>query len=115
MGNFSEQVRGDSRERHHDEYPWVPMTLYKAFCQARDNSVARVLDSAVARVPVPWFREFAIEVWKLMGGDPWPYGVDANFTTLDTFLQYAHEQGVCERRLAPADLFAQQVDEGYRV
>jgi 4,5-dihydroxyphthalate decarboxylase len=98
-----------------DQYPWVPMTLFKAFSQARDNSVARVLDTAVARVPVPWFREFAVEAWELIGGEPWPYGVEANFQTLDVFLQYAYEQGVCERRLAPSDLFLPQVDEGYKV
>jgi 4,5-dihydroxyphthalate decarboxylase len=98
-----------------DAHPWVPMSLFKAFSAARDNSIDRVLDSAVARVPVPWFREFATEVWDFIGGEPWPYGVEANATTLDTFLQYAHEQGVCERRLAPADLFAPQVDAGYKV
>jgi 4,5-dihydroxyphthalate decarboxylase len=98
-----------------DRYPWVPASLYKAFSQARDNSVERVLDAAVSRVPVPWFREFAIEAWEAVGGEPWPYGVEANFTTLDTFLRYAHEQGVCERRLVPSDLFSPHVDAGYKV
>jgi 4,5-dihydroxyphthalate decarboxylase len=96
-----------------DRYPWVATTLYKAFCQARDNSVARLMDGAVARVPVPWFRELALEAWEMIGGQPWPYGIEANIATLDTFLEYAYEQGVCERRLAPKDLFAPQVDGGF--
>jgi 4,5-dihydroxyphthalate decarboxylase len=102
-------IRRDVVER----YPWVATTLYKAFCRARDNSVARLMDGAVARVPVPWFRELALEAWDLIGGEPWPYGIEANLTTVDTFLRYADEQGVCERRLAPTDLFASQVDGGF--
>ncbi len=97
-----------------DDYPWVPTNLYKAFSQARDNSVARLMDTAVARVPVPWFRELALEAWSYVGGEPWPYGVDNNATTLDTFLEYAYEQGVCRRRLSPTELFAPQIDDGYK-
>jgi 4,5-dihydroxyphthalate decarboxylase len=96
-----------------DRYPWVATSLYKAFCRARDNSVARLMDGAVARVPVPWFRELALEAWEMVGGDPWPYGVEPNVTTLDTFLDYAYAQGVCQRRLAPTDLFAPAVDGGF--
>jgi len=96
-----------------DRYPWVPTTLYKGFCHARDNSVARLMDGAVARVPVPWFRELALEAWEALGGDPWPYGTGSNMTTLTTFLQYCFEQGVCKRPLEPTDLFAPQVDGGF--
>lgn len=46
--------------------------------------------------------------------DPWPYGVEANARTLDTFLDRAFEQGVCARRLAPADLFAPGVEDTHR-
>ena len=52
---------------------------------------------------------------KLFGQDHWPYGVDANRTTLEAFLQYAHDQGVCHRRLAPEDLFPEQVLSQVRV
>jgi len=51
----------------------------------------------------------------LFGHDYWPYGVDANRITLGAFLQYAHEQGVCHRRLRPEDLFPEQVTHRVRI
>ena len=42
-------------------------------------------------------------------GDYWPYGIEPNRVTLDAFLQYCFEQGVCERRLTTADIFAEEV------
>ena len=53
--------------------------------------------------------------WTIFGDDHWPYGIDANRKTLDAFLQYAHEQGVCHRRLQPEDLFLPQVQKSFRV
>jgi hypothetical protein len=41
--------------------------------------------------------------------------LEANAKTLDAFLASAEEQGVCERRLVPEDLFAPQVLASFRV
>ena len=45
----------------------------------------------------------------------WPYGLEANRTTLEAFLGYAHEQGVCARRLEPEELFEERVHAAFRV
>jgi 4,5-dihydroxyphthalate decarboxylase len=37
--------------------------------------------------------------------------VDKNRTTLEAFLQYGHEQGICRRKLSPEELFPAQVLE----
>jgi len=42
----------------------------------------------------------------MMGDDPWPYGLEPNRKTLETFLRYHHEQGLSPRRLSPEELFA---------
>jgi 4,5-dihydroxyphthalate decarboxylase len=42
-------------------------------------------------------------------------GIEPNRVTLDAFLCHAHEQGVCARRLAPEDLFVEQVREAFRI
>ena len=52
---------------------------------------------------------------ELLGGDPWPYGVDANRTTLDAFLGCALEQGACRRRLTVEALFPPEVHETFRI
>jgi 4,5-dihydroxyphthalate decarboxylase len=52
---------------------------------------------------------------ELFGEDPWPYGVEANRPTLDAFLQYAFEQGVCRRRLTVDALFPEEVRTAFKI
>ncbi len=46
---------------------------------------------------------------------PMPYGVAANRTTLDAFLQYGHEQGVFHRQLKVEELFPASVQKSFKV
>jgi len=98
-----------------DAHPWIAMSLLKAFEQAKRQSVARALEVTAPRFPIPWCFEYARQAQELFGEDHWPYGVDGNRTTLEAFLRYAHEQGVCHRLLTPEDLFAPQVLSRVRV
>src|SRR5260221_12403073 len=95
--------------------PWIAMSLLKAFEEAKRRSVARALEVTAPRFAIPWCFEHARRAQELFGADHWPYGVDGNRTTLDAFLQYAHEQGVCHRRLTPEDLFPRQVLSRVRI
>ncbi|MEA2985401.1 MAG: 4,5-dihydroxyphthalate decarboxylase [Alphaproteobacteria bacterium] len=104
-------IRRDVVERH----PWIAMNLFKAFEEAKNRSVARMQAITSTTVPIPWCYEFARRAKTVFGDDPWPYGIEANRQTLDAFLQYAHEQGVCHRRLTPEDLFLPQVQKSFRV
>lgn len=104
-------LRGDVHER----YPWAAANLYKAFEEAKDRSLERARDANAPRTPVPWAPASAARAEQIFGSDFWPYGLEANYKTLDAFLASAAEQGVCERRLAPEDLFAAQVLESFRV
>ena len=52
---------------------------------------------------------------EVFGGDPWPYGIEPNRPTLEAFLQYAFEQGICRRRLAPQELFAPETLETFKI
>jgi 4,5-dihydroxyphthalate decarboxylase len=98
-----------------DQHGWLPMALFKAFSAARANSVQRMLDGATPRVPLPWIRYDTERTVSEFDGDPWPYGTEPNRTTLTAYLEYAFEQGVCARQLSPEDLFAKQIDEGFRI
>jgi 4,5-dihydroxyphthalate decarboxylase len=95
--------------------PWIAMNLFKAFEQAKDNSIQRVQTITSTTVPIPWCYEHAQRSKAIFGEDFWPYGIEANRKTLEAFLQYAHEQGVCHHRLTPEDLFAPQVQKRFRV
>jgi len=88
---------------------WIARNLMVAFEEARDRSIGRILDLTASYVPVPWGMDFAREagcelVFKERGY--WPYGVPANRTTLDAFLQFASEQGTCHKRLRVEEIFA---------
>ena len=50
-----------------------------------------------------------------MGRDWWPYGVDANRKTLETFLRYHHEQGLSPKRMAAEDLFAPETFDEFKI
>jgi 4,5-dihydroxyphthalate decarboxylase len=95
--------------------PWIAMSLLKAFEEAKRRSIARALEITAPRFPIPWCFEHARRAQELFGGDYWPYGVEANRTTLEAFLQYAYEQGVCHRQLTPGDLFPEQVMQRVRI
>ncbi len=98
-----------------DQHPWLPMNLFKAFEEAKNRSLARAQSITATACPIPWCYEQARRAKEIFGEDFWPYGIQPNRTTLDAFLQYAHEQGVCHRRLAPEELFAPQVQERFGV
>jgi 4,5-dihydroxyphthalate decarboxylase len=98
-------------ERHR----WAAMNLYTAFDEARRRSVERISERTASRVPAPWMADY-VDRWRpLFGPDYWPYGLEANRTTLDAFCQYAFEQGVCHRKVGAEELFPPEVASVYRV
>ena len=97
-----------------NQNPWIAMNLLAAFEEAKRRSIDRALFVGSC-FPIPWGYELARRAQELLGKDYWPYGIDANRTTLDAFLQYAFEQGVCHRRVAIDELFPAQVQKRVRV
>ncbi len=96
------------------ENPWVAVNLLSAFDAARRRSVARALDNTAARFPIPWIAHHA-EVAARDFGDLFAYGIENNRVTLEKFLEFAHEQGVCHKPLVPEDLFPETVREFFKV
>ena len=85
---------------------WIAMNLCDAFEAAKRRSLARIAEPGVSHLPLPWVAEHAQRWREAAGEDFWPYGVEANHATLEAFLQYAFEQGVCHRALKVEELFA---------
>jgi 4,5-dihydroxyphthalate decarboxylase len=103
------------RREVHDEHPWIARNLLTAFEEAKRRGLERALDANAPRYPVPWGPANAERAAERFGRDFWPYGIEPNRVTLEAFLQYAHEQGACATRLAPEDLFPEQVTAQFRV
>lgn len=89
----------------HEKHPWVAQSLYRAACQARDYAVSELWSSAVHRVSLPWVLPIVEEQSRLFKGQLWPYGIEANRPTIETYLDAAYDQGLLWRKLKPEDLF----------
>ena len=85
--------------------PWLARNLFNAFEESKRRSLERILDPAVSRYPVPWLTNYARRMRDTFGGDPFPFGIEANRPTLEQFLRYTYEQGIARRHVKPEEIF----------
>ncbi|HEY2020402.1 4,5-dihydroxyphthalate decarboxylase [Paraburkholderia sp.] len=104
-------VRRETFEKHR----WIAGNLLKAFDEAKRNSLHRLSDFTCSHFPLPWMPARLAEAQALLGADVWPYGLEPNRTTLEAFLKFGYEQGVCHRLLEPEELFAPETLSAVRV
>jgi len=104
-------IRTDVLARH----PWLAMNLYKAFDEAKRRSIERLSDITASHAPLAWLAPYAERMKALFGEDFWPYGLEKNRKTLQAFVDFAFEQGVCHRKLALEELFPKQVLSSFKV
>jgi len=104
-------IKTDVLARH----PWLAMNLYKAFDEAKRRSIERLSDITASHAPFAWLAPYAQRMKGLFGDDFWPYGLEKNRKTLQAFVDFAFEQGVCHRKLALEDLFPAQVLTSFKV
>lgn len=86
------------------QHPDLAAKLFRAFEQAKKIAYDDIL-SDLAGFSVVYLRERMkeqIERW----GDPWKYGIRANRSTIDAFVQYNLEQGMIRSSLSDKDIFA---------
>jgi 4,5-dihydroxyphthalate decarboxylase len=104
-------LRRDVYERNR----WVAMNLFQAFQEAKKRSTARVSEFGLSHLPLPWIPDHVRQWREIAGEDFWPYGVEPNLPTLEAFLQYGHEQGVCKKRIKVEDLFAPETLQSFKI
>lgn len=85
---------------------WVAQSLFKAFQQAQKFAYADLKETAALKTMLPWLQADIEDAVREMGDDYWPYGMERNRKTLETFLRYHHEGGLSEQLLTPDALFA---------
>jgi 4,5-dihydroxyphthalate decarboxylase len=97
---------------------WIARNLFKAFEEAKDRSVARMLDATAAHVPLPWSLDLAERAGRdlvFKKGGFWPYGIKDNMPTLEAFLRFTFDQGTTHRKLTIEDIFAEEALAEIRV
>jgi len=87
-----------------DKYPWAATSLVKAFDKAKQMAYRRVINPRV--VPLAWFSAAWDKERKVLGPDPWAYGLgEANRKNLKTIVRYCHQQGLIGREMSLEELF----------
>ena len=94
------------RETLVEQYPWLPTSVYKAFCEAKALAMADLEDVNALMVTLPWLEAETRETMAVMGRDFWKYGVQENMRDIEALAQYAHEQGLTDRKVSVEELFA---------
>lgn len=86
-----------------DRYPWVARSLQKAFQKAKEICYKRMTDPR--KTALAWVLHYWEEQKRIMGMDPWVYGIEKNRENLETMIRYAHEQGLISKPFELSDLF----------
>ncbi|MET0922977.1 MAG: hypothetical protein ABWY47_07575, partial [Xanthobacteraceae bacterium] len=93
-----------------EKYPWVAVNMYKAFEEAKAIAMRRMENPRI--VPLAWYREEWEEQERILGKDPWAYGLgERNARNFERLVAYSHEQGLIRRRIPLDELFL-NVSEG---
>jgi len=104
-------IRRDVYERDR----WIAQSLYKAFNAARQLCTLTDMWDGHLRYALPFLHHAAEESLQVFGeADPWRYGLEENRHTIETLVQYSHEQGLIPRRYALDELFAKETLDASR-
>jgi 4,5-dihydroxyphthalate decarboxylase len=99
----------------YEQNRWLAMALYKAFVQAQQITYRDLAENAALKTMLPWAAAEFEQTRALMGDDYWPYGFEPNRNVLETFTRYSFEQGLSKRKLDPAELFAPETLEAFKI
>ena len=94
------------RRAVYEANPWLAISLYRAFCRARDIALTQLYDTDALTVTSPWIID-AVESSREVA---WDYSIEGSRPTLEALVQYLDEQGLTRRRMQVEELFAPNVD-----
>lgn len=97
------------------QHPWIAMNLFRAFEEAKEKSLRRLSSIVNSRIAIPWSHVAYDHAREVLGANLWPYGIEDNRRTLESFLQYCQEQGLTERTVRVEELFPREVSKFVKV
>ncbi|MFM1813673.1 MAG: hypothetical protein RLZ98_368 [Pseudomonadota bacterium] len=87
-----------------ERHPWIPIELYKAFDNAKALGMKRMFNPRVA--PIVWYSEAWEEQERILGPDPWQYGLtEANCKNMQALIDYSYDQGLIKKKIPLDELF----------
>jgi 4,5-dihydroxyphthalate decarboxylase len=89
-----------------DKHPFVATSLFNALNESKNLALRRMKFAGTNRYMLPFMPSDLEDIDQMFGGDPWPYGVEANRKPLEALVSYLYEQGMIARRIPLEELFA---------
>jgi 4,5-dihydroxyphthalate decarboxylase len=89
--------------------PWVAISLYKAFVQAKDLNYKRLYDSNALLASLPWLVDEIESARRIFGSEIWDYSIEGSRPTLEAFVQYMEEQQLTRNPMKVEELFAANI------
>jgi len=83
------------------EHPWVAKSIYDAFDKAKQDWLAKLNAGELNDKKNKKY----IELQKIVGNDPLPYGIEENRKTIEALEATAFKQGLTPRRMSMNELF----------
>jgi 4,5-dihydroxyphthalate decarboxylase len=85
------------------EHPWVAPELLRAFQASKELHLKRLADAG----PSTADDRHILEIREMIGGgDPLPFGLEANRPTIEALIQYAYSQKIIPVKVEPEEVFA---------
>ena len=97
------------------QYPWLPVSAFKAFVQAKAAAMYDLRTLAAPNLMLPWTEAETLETMALMGDDFWRYGVNENRREIEALARYSHKQGLAQRIVPVEEMFAASTFEISRI
>ncbi|WP_431283572.1 PhnD/SsuA/transferrin family substrate-binding protein [Humitalea sp. 24SJ18S-53] len=88
-----------------EKHPWLAVSVYKAFVQAKAIAIHELSDAGVNFVTLPWVNEEVLEAQAFLARDYWSYGIEANRSAIEAMARYSFTQGLSQRHLSVEELF----------
>ena len=89
--------------------PWIAISLYKAFVQAKELNYRRLYDTNALLVSLPWLIDEIEASRRIFGEDIWDYSIEGSRPSLEALVEYLDEQGLTRRRMKIEELFVPNI------
>ena len=97
------------------KWPFVVTSLFNALSESKDIALRKMKLLGGLQYMLPWLPSDLDDIEEVLGGDPWPYGVDANKKTLEALVSFLHDQGMTDRVIPIDELFVQVRGQNWKI
>lgn len=94
------------RKKVYEDNPWIVRPLYEAFEKSKNMAWQEATYNGAQKYMLPWLYSDIDEIRDIFaGGDPWPYGLEANRATLERQIEMMHRHYMIDRKPSLDELF----------